>query len=95
MAEIPISQLPHAPYWKPNSAYNLRIYLSEQEDLFEMLYGEDSEDYLAFKKSHIRFSCDDESFDEKEMNISTTKSLQNNGSYWAHIVINQFGYQFY
>eukprot|EP01084_Bolivina_argentea_P164347 285720_1 len=90
----PISQHPHSPLWKPNVKYDLRIYLSEEPDLFSIIYAPSADDSLVYRKSHIQYSCNDESFDEKQMNVTVPTSLQNNGSYYAHIIMSQSGYPY-
>eukprot|EP00484_Ammonia_sp_Unknown_P020253 CAMPEP_0197038048 /NCGR_PEP_ID=MMETSP1384-20130603/15093_1 /TAXON_ID=29189 /ORGANISM="Ammonia sp." /LENGTH=635 /DNA_ID=CAMNT_0042468441 /DNA_START=30 /DNA_END=1937 /DNA_ORIENTATION=- len=94
--QIPTSQLPHSALWKPDSLYNLRVYLSEQEDLFSVIYAENANDYLIYAKSSVEYSCNDASYHETELNYSLTQapSLKNNGSLYAHIVMAQFGYPF-
>ncbi len=58
------------------------------------MYAQDSDDSLVYRKSPVQFSCNDNTFDDKEMNLTVPASLLNNGSYYAHIIMSQFGYPF-
>ena len=41
---------------------------------------------------NVEYSCADNVYQEKEINLTLTNSLRNNGSYYAHIVMSSFGY---
>ena len=62
-----------------------RVYLSEEEDLFSVIFRDDAEDLLAFQLHNMEYSCNDAAFSEKQMNVTVPERLQQNGSYWAHM----------
>merc|ERR1719203_375542 len=45
---IPIHQHPHSNMWKQNSAFNIRIYASEEPDLFSVIYSDNANDALIY-----------------------------------------------
>ena len=71
-----------------------RIYVSEQPDLFSVIYADNANDALIYSQDHIEYSCDEQAFYEKDLTLPLTESLQHNGSYYAHLVLSQFGYPF-
>jgi len=91
---IPVStsQLPHTPLWKENSRYNIKVYASEEADLFSILHSDHADDDLLYTQSNIEYSCNDGSFSETDMNFTLTPSLKNNGSFYAHVILWQMGY---
>jgi len=91
---IPVSQHPHSPLWPANSRYDLRVYLSAEEDLFSIIYRDDADDYLVLRLVNMEYSCNDDAFRDKDMNITVNEPLQQNGSYYAHIVMSRFGYPY-
>ncbi|KAI9245316.1 cleft lip and palate transmembrane protein 1-domain-containing protein [Sporodiniella umbellata] len=81
---IPVSDLPDAiaPLWPSGSALDISIYISEDE------YFQDYNKIPDVKSSNIQYGEWFEAL-EYNVNVKATKTIQNNGTVYAHIFITQ------
>ena len=88
--EIIIKTTPHFNLWKPNTKYDLYIYLSNNIEFESINLDND----LLYKRKHLRYTCDNNYFSyNTTLNLNDDYMyIKNNETMYAHILINQIGY---
>lgn len=79
---------PHRPLWKDGDAFELRVYISEDEQFAdfnntEALIWHEKGFYLDWKPSNDRV---------KDVSITASKAVMNNATLYAHIYFTKAGY---
>ncbi|KAG2196984.1 hypothetical protein INT47_006931 [Mucor saturninus] len=83
---VPLSVLPESfiPLWQPRTPMDLSVYVSEQE------YFTDYEAQPDWKTTELYYSEDFEAREHK-IEIPATKTIQHNGTVYAHVFLTQHG----
>jgi len=77
----------HLNLFDLNQQMDLRVYITENEEFTDF-----SEKSLVWLEKDIFYNWQEENNRENFINISTSESLQRNGSYYAHVFINKIGF---